>query len=191
MNKAVLEVFQTSTAMDEKNFLRPSSAFYDILNELKSRFTLLFESQSGILAETMCRRTEKVSKNNVYMSLKEVSKEFTLSNPNLNKPVRASLSKAISENVSLIKTIPQEHFNRLSERITKAVTDGNGQQDILNAIKEVGGITDRKVKNIAADQTRKAYNAMNKERLTNLGVKKFEWLHTGGNSKRGEKKETN
>ncbi len=180
MNKAVIETFQTGVAMDEKRFLRPSNSFYDVLNELKNRFTLLFESRAGVLAQTMCRRTEKVSKNNVYMSLKEVSKDFTLSNPELNKPVRSALAQSISENVNLIKTIPQEHFDRLSERITKAVTEGNGQEYILKAVKEVGSITDRKAKNIAADQTRKAYNAMNKERLSNLGVKKFEWLHTGG-----------
>lgn len=168
--------------MDAKRptLLSPSNVFYDILNDLKNRFSLLFESKSGLLAETMCRRTEKVSKNNVYMSLKEVSKDFTLSNPELNKPVRSALAQSISENVNLIKTIPREHFDRLSERITKAVTEGNGQEDILKAVKEVGSITDRKVKNIAADQTRKAYNAINKERLSNLGVKKFEWLHTGG-----------
>lgn len=180
MNNAVLEVFGTSTAMDMKSFLKPSNAFYDILNDLKNRFSLLFESKAGDLAEAMCRRTEKISKNNVYMSLKEISKNFTLSNPELNKPIRTALTQSISDNVNLIKSIPQEHFDRLSDRITKAVTEGNGQQDILKAVKEVGGITDRKAKNIAADQTRKAYNAMNKERLGNLGVKKFEWLHTGG-----------
>lgn len=186
MNNAVLEALESSTAFDEKRptILRSSNRFYDILNELKNRFSLLFDTKANDIAESMCRRTEKISKNNVYMSLKDISKNFTLSNPQLNKPVRTALANSIAENVKLIKSLPQDHFARLTEHITKAITEGNGQQDILKVVqeaaKDVAGMTDRRVNNLAADQTRKAYNAMNKERLNNLGVKKFEWIHTGG-----------
>lgn len=185
MNKAVLEALESSIAFDEKRptILRSTNRFFDIFNELKNRFSLLFEARANDIAESMCRRTEKVSKNNVYMSLKDAAKGLTLSNPQLNQPVRTALTKSISENVNLIKTIPQQHFAKLTEHITKAITEGNGQQDILKVVqeaaKDVAGMTDRRVRNLASDQTRKAYNAMNKERLTNLGVKKFEWLHMG------------
>ncbi len=41
-------------------------------------------------------------------------------------------------------------------------------------------ISDTKAKNIALDQTRKAYAAINKERMTASGYDDFEWLHSGG-----------
>jgi SPP1 gp7 family putative phage head morphogenesis protein len=38
----------------------------------------------------------------------------------------------------------------------------------------------RKVHLLALDQTRKAYNTINKQRMQAVGVKKFEWVHSGG-----------
>ena len=38
-------------------------------------------------------------------------------------------------------------------------------------------------KNVALDQTRKAYQSMNAERMRAAGVKSFEWIHSGGGQK--------
>lgn len=38
----------------------------------------------------------------------------------------------------------------------------------------------RHARNVAMDQTRKVYSNVNAARMQALGVKKFEWVHTGG-----------
>jgi len=40
----------------------------------------------------------------------------------------------------------------------------------------------RRARMIAHDQTRKAYNNLNRGRMEKLGLKKFKWLHTGGSA---------
>jgi SPP1 gp7 family putative phage head morphogenesis protein len=42
------------------------------------------------------------------------------------------------------------------------------------------GEAKRHAKNVALDQTRKAYMSINTERMRDVGVSKFEWIHTGG-----------
>jgi SPP1 gp7 family putative phage head morphogenesis protein len=43
-------------------------------------------------------------------------------------------------------------------------------------------ISMRRAKNIAYDQTRKAFNNINKARMDKLGIREFEWLHSGGST---------
>jgi uncharacterized protein with gpF-like domain len=41
-------------------------------------------------------------------------------------------------------------------------------------------MTHRRARNIALDQTRKAYNSIGKLKMQRLGVKQFQWIHSGG-----------
>jgi SPP1 gp7 family putative phage head morphogenesis protein len=50
-------------------------------------------------------------------------------------------------------------------------------------LQEYEGVTLRRARNIALDQTRKAYNNINKGRMQAIGVQKFEWVHSGGGQK--------
>lgn len=89
----------------------------------------------------------------------------------------------IAENVSLIKSIPQQYFKDITGSVMRSITTGNGLADLLPAIKKYNRISERRVKNLSLDQTRKAYNAVNKQRMQSVGVKQFEWVHSGGGQK--------
>src|SRR5690606_26092523 len=84
------------------------------------------------------------------------------------------------ENVSLIKSIPEKYFTDVTGSVMRSITTGQGIKDLITQIEKYDGITERRAKNIALDQTRKAYNMINKQRMMTAGFKKFKWLHSGG-----------
>lgn len=65
--------------------------------------------------------------------------------------------EAAAESTALIKSIPAEHIAKIRQAIEDSVTGAGGYGDILGRLKEVNGMTDRRAKNIALDQTRKTY----------------------------------
>jgi SPP1 gp7 family putative phage head morphogenesis protein len=62
----------------------------------------------------------------------------------------------------------------------RSITTGKGMEDLVPFLtkKYKGNI--RHARNVALDQTRKAYQSINTSRLKSMGVKSFIWIHSGG-----------
>jgi SPP1 gp7 family putative phage head morphogenesis protein len=151
-----------------------------LVNSLNQRFNALFAKKAGDLATQMVDGVEAASKTNLHASLKELTGGLSLKTSAMPKTLRAIYSASVQENVSLIKSIPQEYLQDVQGAVMRSITTGNGLQDLIPALEDYEGITHRRAKNIALDQTRKAYNVINRERMTDIGVKKFQWIHSGG-----------
>lgn len=151
-----------------------------LLNNLAAKFNDLFAKKAKALAETMVEGTAKASASALHSSLEQLSGGLSLktkiSNPNLANIYKAS----VTENVSLIKSIPAQYMQKVEGAVMRSITTGNGLQDLVPALEQYQGQTHRRAKNIALDQTRKAYNAINKGRMQAIGVQKFQWNHSGG-----------
>src|SRR5690554_6382392 len=89
----------------------------------------------------------------------------------------------VAENVSLIDAMPEEYLKNVTGSVMRSITTGNGVPELTRALVYHAGVTDRRAKNIALDQTRNSYNSINKQRLQSLNVKQFEWIHSGGGQK--------
>ena len=99
------------------------------------------------------------------------------------KRVEKILKASIAENVSLIKSIPREYLGQVEKVVQRSVTTGKGPGEIYKHVKKYSGVTDRRAKLIANDQTRKVYTGLNAGRMKNAGMDKFKWLHNGGSAK--------
>jgi SPP1 gp7 family putative phage head morphogenesis protein len=151
-----------------------------LLNELMSKFEKLFNSKAKELAEGMLEKTLKTSQSNLKTSLKQLSGGLSLNTGVVPKGMEEVSQAIINENVSLIKSIPSEYLDKVSGAVMRSITSGNGLADLEPEIKKYSGQSDRRVSLLALDQTRKAYNTINKQRMQSIGVKKFEWIHSGG-----------
>lgn len=168
-----------------------------LLNQLNKKFELLFSSESKKMANGMVDSTINYSKASLNRSLSQIAKELTIKG-NLvtikNKEVAKSI---VTENVSLIESIPEEYFKNITGAVMRSISTGNGLADLVphmegvikkseKGIKKSGSIEDynksvrRRAHLISLDQTRKAYNAINKSELINIGIKQFEWSHSFG-----------
>lgn len=165
-----------SSAMDESI----SSQARILMNSLMDKFSQLFSFESKTLAEIMIKNSDKASKANLHSSLKQLSGGLSLKTGIVSKGME-EISKAIlAENVSLIRSIPEKYFKDITGSVMRSITIGNGFPDLIFDLNKYSNQTKRRVKNLALDQTRKAYNSINKQRMQTIGVKQFEWVHSGG-----------
>jgi uncharacterized protein with gpF-like domain len=174
-----------------------------LMNKLETTFTKLFNDNAKDLAESMMSDTEKTSKANLHSSLKQLTGGLSLNTGVVPKGMEQIVPALVAENVSYIKSIPQEYFKNVTGAVMRSITNGEGlaslvpdiEKTIKNADRSVNKIprkkndgklddynrqVKRRANNIALDQTRKAYSSINKQKLMNAGVKKFEWIHSFG-----------
>ncbi len=153
-----------------------------LLNALRGKFETLFAQHARSMAEQMVNGAGAASKSAMHSSLQALSGGMSLKVPplragsNLDNIYKAS----VTENVNLIKSIPSQYLKDVEGSTMRSITTGNGLQDLVPALEKYEGQTHRRAKNIAMDQTRKAYNSINKGRMQAVGVKKFQWNHSGG-----------
>lgn len=170
------EYFEESTGMDASI----SSQSRILMNELTTKFESLFADKAKELADSMLFRSNLSSEKALASSLKELSGGLNIDTSKATANVSEVLKASVTENVELIKTIPERYLAQVQGEVMRSITTGNGLQNLVPFLEKQKGITKRHAKNMALDQTRKAYNSINKARMQDAGVQKFKWVHTGG-----------
>ncbi len=153
---------------------------------LTSRFNQLFKRNAPIYAKEMVKSASESSATMLAMSLKQLTQYggVTLNTEEvLTGELKQILDASIQENVKLIRSIGEQYLGNVEKSLFRSITSGAGIKELITDLEKYEGISKRHARNVALDQTRKVYNSLNKHRLVGLGVKKFEWLHSGGGQK--------
>lgn len=151
-----------------------------LVSALGEKFNALFAKKAKPLAEAMVKQSEKASASSLHSSLEKLSGGMSLKTSGLTPALLEVYKATVAENVSLIKSISAQYMTRVEGAVMRSITTGNGLQDLVPALQEAEGVTHRRARNIALDQTRKAYNSINRTRMQAIGVKRFMWHHSGG-----------
>src|SRR5262249_44803197 len=72
------------------------------------------------------------------------------------------------------------YLNGVQQAVMRSITTGNGLKDLVPFLQKHRGITLRRARIIAEDQTRKAFSNISRIRMERVGIKEFEWLHSRG-----------
>lgn len=151
-----------------------------LLSELNKKWAKIFTERSRKLANGMVGQVSKYSEKTVNASLKQLSGGLTLKAPILPESLKDPLKASITQNVSLIRNIQVEFAKRIETSVLASIqTGGTGTQQIFEAVSKIDGMTQRRAKIIADDQTRKVTSAMNQARMVAAGVEEYEWIHSG------------
>jgi SPP1 gp7 family putative phage head morphogenesis protein len=151
-----------------------------LLSALILKFSELFDKKSKSLSKRMVKNTLKNSAISLKLSVSNFDKMTSLNIGSVSSDLKEIIKASVSENVGLIKSIQSDYLSKVNGQVMRSIVSGNGLQDLVPALKKYRGITLRKARNIAIDQTRKVYNAVNAERMKKVGINKFIWLHSGG-----------
>ena len=148
---------------------------------MTDRFQKIFDIASKPLAEEVASDAAKSSAAALKMSLQKLSGGLTIKADVLtNGYLKDIFTASVAENVGLIKSIASEYLTDVQGQVMRSITTGRGLADLIPYLQSKEGITLRRAKNIALDQTRKAFGSMNKARLQKIGMDDYEWLHHGG-----------
>jgi SPP1 gp7 family putative phage head morphogenesis protein len=149
---------------------------------LMEKFNDIFAFWSKPIAEQVVQEANKSSEVSVASSLKELSGGMTLNVKSISPEMLDILQASTTENVALIKSISEKYLNGVQQAVMRSITQSGGLQDLIPYLQKSKEITYRRARMIAYDQTRKAYNSINRGRMERLGIKQFEWLHSGGSN---------
>lgn len=86
------------------------------------------------------------------------------------------LQAAIEENVSLIKSIPNEYYDKVEQALFRHLASGGDRQSLRETIGNLGDLTESRIKLIARDQNSKLNSRLNKARQEALGVEEYVWV---------------
>lgn len=170
-----IEQQKRAAAMDESITTRAKK----MMEKLTASFVGLFASKANGIAKAMLEGSKQTSAVSLSSSLKTLSGGVSLETNITPKGMEDVVRAMVQENVSLIKSIPEEYLKNVNGAVMRNITTGGSVGDITKEIQKFDGGTERRARNIALDQTRKAYNNVNKLRMQSLGVGKFRWIHTG------------
>lgn len=134
-----------------------------------------FDDVAERITTDMIRATSESNKRRTQSALRKalgVNSVEILDTPE----VREVIENAFDENINLIKTIPEEHFNL----VKKAVIDNfKGEKfregSLVDRLVQIGGITDNRARRIARDQTAKFNTSISAERQQSVGISKYRW----------------
>lgn len=153
-----------------------------LTNAIKKKFDTMFAQAAPRIAETFANQSDKASSAAVHASAKQLSGGLSLPTAALKGPLTDILTATVAENVALIKSIPAKYLSGVQGAVMRSITTGNGLSELVPYLAKNKGITERRARFIAKDQTKKAFENLSSGRMSQLGLDDFEWLHTGGSN---------
>ena len=132
-----------------------------------------FSDSSEIIAKTM---VDGVAKENKDRTQKMIAKAFGVDWSIItNDPeIFGEMELRKTKNVSLIETIGSDYWGRVSQAVEDNYA-GTLEKPLINTIAEIGGISNRKAKLIARDQTAKFASSLNEVRQRKNGISRYIW----------------
>ena len=98
-------------------------------------------------------------------------------------PLSQAMQQSIKDNYALIKSLPDEMIDKCAETIGQAWEEGLGWEQASKMIDIDFDTGESRARLIARDQTNKMAGQFNRERQTQIGVEKFQWVCSHVNSR--------
>lgn len=98
----------------------------------------------------------------------------------MTAPMNDAYRAVIGENISLIKSIAQEHLAGVEQMVMRSVTAGRDIGALAKGLDERYGATRRRAALIARDQNAKATAVVTRVRQVECGITEAIWLHSTG-----------
>lgn len=149
------------------------------IRRVSSRFTSsLFDAQIARVAASTVSRAEADNAEHFRDSVNQaVGIDFQL----ITKPKGMTdyLEASTAENVNLIKSIPRDYFEKVESLVLGGMKDGLAPTAIAKQIQAETGVTARRAKLIARDQTSKLNSDLTRQRQAAAGIEFYKSVDAG------------
>jgi SPP1 gp7 family putative phage head morphogenesis protein len=158
----------------------PATTLRKVLRDLRRRWEAQFAEAAPRLARYFATRIE----NRNRLDLKRILKDGGFSvKMTLSPAQRDILEATVTENVSLIKSIPEQYFTQIEGAVMRSVSAGRDLSTLSRNLQRHYGVTKRRAALIARDQNNKATAMLTKARQEELGLNKAVWQHSHAGKK--------
>lgn len=160
-----------------------------LVDRITKKYNKLFAEKARTYTDRMVTDVDRESRTTLGESLNQLSGGLSIKTDILTGELNEVVKATVAENTALIKTVPEEYLGQVRGAMMRSITQPAtaGLKGVIEQINDVLDTRARqirnKAKNVALDQTRKFYNNLNRGRMEAVGLKKFEWVHSGGGQK--------
>jgi uncharacterized protein with gpF-like domain len=155
----------------------PARDLIDTIRKLKRRWLRQFDEGSADLA----RYFATASKDRTDAALKLALRKAGISVRMQMTPAMNDAFQAVAaENVSLIKSIPEQYFTQVEGAVMRSVAKGGDLAEMSRELHDRYGVTKRRAALISRDQNRKASAVMARARYLEIGIEQAIWVHSAG-----------
>lgn len=153
----------------------PISAMRKKLEQLGEQWRWRFESSAEKIAELYAKRSYRYSDAALKKSLKDAGWSIKF---DITRAMRESLDATISENVSLIQSIPMQFHQKIDGAVMRSYAMGGDLQQLESELRGIYAGAGNRVKLIASDQIKKANSVATRARQLELGITEAVWIHS-------------
>lgn len=154
----------------------------DWLSQLMNAFEFLRLKWTGAnfagiaqqIASTFVRSADRVN-------AKRNAKDFGVDIFTDSVELREYLAASTYDNARLIKSIPEQYLTNVESIVMSNVRAGGRWEAVAKQLKNEYGVTDRRAKLIARDQTAKVNGELNAKRQVAAGYEYFQWVDSSDN----------
>lgn len=136
-----------------------------------------FSSLAETVASQFVRASDQINQRKFQQQMRSIGVDVFGSSP----AIEEMLEGAVYDNVKLIKSIPEQYLYRVENIILTNMRAGLTPTLIIGELQEQFGVTQRRAKMIARDQTSKVNGDLNKKRQIEAGFQYFEWVDSSDN----------
>lgn len=153
----------------------PAKAMEKVLKALGKRWIKKFNELAPKISNMFGDKMLKTSDTAFQDALKAAgwTIEFTMT-----RTIKDVLDSVIAENVSLIKSIPQQYLNDVQGIVMRSYSRGRDLYTMTEELKSRYGVTQKRAALISRDQSNKANSAIQQARQIEIGITKAVWQHS-------------
>ena len=153
----------------------PAKVIHRAMQDYAAEWETKIASTAPRLAEWFAQSVKNYSDPALMAILKEggFAVKFTVT-----PKIQNVLDSVISENVSLIKSIPTQHLREVEEMVMRSVQKGRDLGTLTAELQDRFGVSRRRAMLIARDQNNKATAAITRTRHMELGITQAVWKHS-------------
>lgn len=155
----------------------PTQIIQAAMNRLAKQWLKRFDTLADNLAAWFAQAVQDRCDNTLKSQLRDAG--FTV-RFRMTPAMRAAAESTVNENVSLIRSIGEQHLGQVEQLVMRSVSEGRDLGYLTEQLTKRYGITRRRAANIARGQNNAATTAMRRVRELELGLEEGEWLHSGG-----------
>ena len=155
----------------------PAKELDRAMRALGLRWRKRFDDAAEELAEYFAKSTKNRSDRALQSILRRGGFTVKLK---MSKATRDVMAATVSENVSLIKSIPEEFHTQVQGLVMRSVVAGRDLSDLSKDLRKRYGVSRRRAELISRDQNNKATAAFHRSRMIDLGLNEAIWLHSAG-----------
>jgi SPP1 gp7 family putative phage head morphogenesis protein len=153
-----------------------------LVGRLRTKWDRVFKEAAKKLIVRMVMRLTNHSARAMKSTAKATA-GFSIPLSAFDSPALREVYKAsVIESTSYFRSISGDYLNNVQDALMRSITTEAGTPALMEELAK----NETKVKNwafnTARDQTTKVYASVSRKQMQAAGVKKFEWVHSGGGS---------